>query len=574
MNKREVAQVFDNIADLLEIKGERIHRVLAYRRAAESLRGVGEDLQDLQQQKKLETIPGVGKAIAAKIEELLDHGRLEYYDRLTAEIPESLIEVLRVQDVGPKKAARFWQELGITSVEGLEKAAAEGELRALKGMGEKSEARIRKNIEALKRRKTDRYRLDEAWSRARELISALHAFPEVAAVEAAGSLRRWRETVGDLDLVVASESSPQVFESFSSLPQVDRVLSRGETKCSAELLDGMRVQIWVHPPKRFGSALQYATGSQAHNVRLRELALAQGLSLSEHGFKGEGGVEVLCAEEQQVYETLGLPWIPPALREDQGEVQAALEGRLPRLIQADDLFGDLHTHTTWSDGLNTILEMARAAQALGLAYLAVTDHSRSLGIAGGLSVEELRDQRQAIHEAQHEMGAEFRIFHGAEVEILADGQLDYPGDVLAELDLVIASLHSSLRQPREAVTQRMLSAIRNPYVDVIAHPTGRLIQARDPADLDMSAVIEAAAEHQVALEINAHPDRLDLNAGHAKMAAEAGCLLSINTDAHQPAHLELRRFGIGVAQRAWIESEKVVNTFPLEKLIGWLERAK
>jgi DNA polymerase (family 10) len=574
VNNREVASYFYNIADLLEIKGEGIHRVLAYRRAAESLRAIGEDLHDLQQEKKLETIPGVGKAIAAKIEELLDQGRLEYYDRLTQEVPESLIDVLNVQDVGPKKAARFWQELGITTVESLEGAAAKGELQTLKGMGEKSEARILENIEALKRRKTDRHLLGEAWARAQELISEIGALPEVTGVEAAGSLRRWRETVGDLDLVVASESPSETIASFIDLSQVGRVLGRGATKCSAELHDGLHVQIWVHPPQRFGSALQYATGSQAHNVRLRELALDQGLSLSEHGFKAEDGDDIRCAEEQQVYETLGLPWIPPALREDQGEIQAAREERLPKLIEIEDLLGDLHTHTNWSDGQATIQEMARAGRSLGLTYLAVTDHSRSLGIAGGLSVEDLREQRNAVHAAQGEIGQGFRILHGSEVEILADGSLDYPDDMLADLDLVIASLHTSLRQPRETVTERMLSAIRNPHVDVIAHPTGRLLQARDPADLDMTAIIETAAEHQVALEINAHPDRLDLNAGHAKMAAAAGCLLSINTDAHQPAHLELRRFGIGIAQRAWIEAGQVVNTWSVEKLIGWLERTK
>jgi DNA polymerase (family 10) len=574
VNNRDVARYFDNIADLLEIKGEGIHRVMAYRRAAESLRALGQDLHDLQREGKLETIQGVGKAIAAKIEELLDRGRLEFYERLTNEIPESLIEILQVQDVGPKKAAQFWKELGITTLEQLEAAASQGELHKLKGMGMKSEARILENIEAMKRRQTDRFRIGDGWDRAQVLIAGLRSSPDVAAVELAGSLRRWKETVGDLDLIVASKQPKQVMDLFAGLPQVGRILGHGETKCSAELVDGMRVQLWVHPPERYGSALQYATGSQAHNVRLRELALDQGLSLSEHGFRREDGSEILCALEEEVYKTLGVPWIPPALREDQGEVRAALEGRLPDLIEVEHLRGDLHTHSTWSDGQNTILEMGRAAADLGYSYLGITDHSRSLGIASGLSEDDIREQAEEIASAQDQLGSGLRLLRGAEVEILADGALDFEDELLAELDLVIASLHTSLRQPQKAVTERMLAAIQNPHVDIIAHPTGRLIQMRDPAALDLPAILEAAAEHQVALEINAHPDRLDLNAAHARMAAEAGCLLSVNTDAHQPSHLPLRRFGVGIAQRAWVTPGTVINTWSFEQLITWLKGRK
>ena len=570
MDNREVAGMFETIGDLLEIQGESVFKVLAYRRAAESIRGLGRDLHDVWQDKQLREIPGVGEAIAGKIDELFSTGRMTFYDRLTSEVPLSLTEVLRVGDVGPKKAARFWKELGITTRDELEAAARAGRLRELPGMGARSEARILESIDALKQRQTDRLSIGIALPVAEALIARLREVDGVAAAETAGSLRRWRETVGDIDLLVGARRPEAVMRAFVGFPEVKRVRGQGETKASVELANGMAVQVWVHPPDRFGTALQYATGSQAHNVRLRELALDRGLSLSEHAFKRKDGGEILCADEDRVYATLGLPWIPPELREDRGEVQAAQSNRLPRLVSLEDIVGELHAHTDWSDGEATLEEMAEAAAASGLKYLVISDHSKSLGVANGLTAERLREQRKEIDRLQKRLGNRLRLFQGIEVEILADGSLDFPDRVLSGLDVVTASVHSSLRQRRDQVTARMLKAIRSPHVDVIGHPTGRMIGTRDAADLDMESILQAAADAGVALEINSHPERLDLNEAHARRAAELGCLLAINTDAHRPEHLALRRYGVGTARRGWVHPDQVVNTWPVDKLSRWI----
>lgn len=570
MNNRDVAQVFDEIADLLEIKGEQIYRVLAYRRAAESIRSLGQDIAGMQKEGSLESIPGVGKAIASKIDELIQTGSMEFHERLKGEIPVTLVEILRVSDVGPKKAARFWKELGITTLDQLERAARNGRLRELPGMGERSEGRILASIEALRRRQGGRIPIGTARPIAEGLLQRLRALPVVSKAEIAGSLRRWRETVGDIDLLVGASDPAAVMELAQRFPEIARIKGQGETKFSAELVDGLRVQLWVHPPERFGTALQYATGSQAHNVRLRELALDRGLSLSEHGFKREDGREILCAEEDEVYQRLGLPWIPPELREDQGEIQAAREGSLPSLVTLEDLRGELHCHTEWSDGQNTILEMAQAARQAGLAYLVISDHTQSLGVANGLNVDRLRQQWDAIAEAQNRLGDSILLLRGAEVEIRADGVLDYPDEILAALDVVTASVHTSLRQSRERVTARMLSAVRNPHVDVVGHPTGRVVGGRDPAELDLEALLGAARESGVALEINAHPARLDLKDVHARRAVDLGCLLAINADPHSPDDLGLRPYGVATARRGWVTASSVVNTWPLERLLPWL----
>lgn len=571
MKNREIAEIFETIADLLEIKGETIYRVVAYRRAGEVLRSLGRDVNNVWEEGSLESIPGVGKVIAAKIDELLRTDHLEFYEKLTAEVPPGLADVLKVGGGGPKTAARFWRELGITAIDELEQAAKKGKLRQLSGIGERSEARILENIIALKRQHTGRVLLGEAWTTAQELLSRLREIEGVQRAEAAGSLRRMRETVGDLDLLVGAEDIPLVIQAFIAFPEVDRVLGQGETKASVELIDGFRIQLWVHQPERFGSALQYATGSQGHNVRLREVAQKAGLSLSEHGYQDQEGGKIFCPDEEEVYAVLGLPWIPPTLREDRGEIKAAKEGELPQLVELEDLKGELHTHSVWSDGKSSIVEMAEAAIELGMEYLVISDHSRSLGIAGGLSIEDLRAQRAEIKRVQKKIGKNLTLIQGSEVEILANGELDYPDEILQELDIVIASLHTSLRQPREQVTERLLRSIKNPHVDIIAHLTGRLIGKRDPADLDIEAILRAAAKHDVVLEINSNPERLDLKDTHARQALESGCRLAINTDAHHPDHLAFRRFGVGTAQRAWAEAPSIVNTWPLERLQAWLK---
>lgn len=570
MNNRELADQFKLIADLLEIKGEVVYKVLAYRKVADSLNNLTQDVNELWKEGRLEEIPGVGKAIAEKIDELLSTGKLEFLERLKNEVPPSLTELLQVPDVGPRKAALFWKELGITDLAGLEAAAREGKLRSLPGMGEKSEARILAGLEALARR-GDRIPIGEAWPLAQELLAFLRKLPGVVAAEPAGSLRRMRSTVGDIDLLVASKNPAPVMAAFTGRKDVVRVLASGETKSSVEFANGLRSQIWIHPPERFGTALVYATGSKDHNVRLRELALTMGLSLSEHSFQRKDGSEILCDNEEKVYETLGLQWIPPELREDHGEVQAAKAGKLPRLITHEDLVSDLQTHSTWSDGKLSILEMAKAARERGFKLLAITDHTPSLGVTGGVKIEDLARQRAEIDAAQEKLGDSIRILQGAEVEIRADGRLDYPDEVLAKLDIVLASVHTSLRQPRDQVTARMIAAIRNPHVDIIAHPTGRLFPNREGADLDLEAIFSEARKHGVALEINAHPARLDLDDANARRAMELGILLTINSDAHSPADFDLAFFGVAIARRAWVTPEAVLNAWPVEKQLDWLK---
>ena len=568
-SNQDLADIFQTIANLLEIKGEVIYKILAYRKAADSLRDYGGNVYDVWQEGKLTDIPGVGKAISEKIDELYTTGQLEFLDKLSAEVPPSLAEMLEVPDLGPKKVALFWKELGITDLADLEAAARGANLQELPGMGEKSEAKILAGIESLSRR-TTRTPLWKAWPAAEDLLARLRQIPGVEIAVAGGSLRRMRETVGDLDLLVAAEDSSPVMEAFTNLPEVLQVIGSGKTKSSVEFNNGLRAQLWVHPPERFGTALQYASGSKDHNVRLRELAIKQGLSLSEHAFTRQDQSEILCANEEQVYEVLGIPWIPPEAREDRGEVQAALAGELPDFIELSDIQSELHTHSTWSDGIISIKEMAIAARNHGYKALAITDHSPSLGITQGVTVEDFKKQRAEIDSAQKDLGDSILILQGSEMEIKADGTLDYPDQVLAELDIVFASLHVSLRQPREQVTQRLLNAIQNPHVDVIGHPTGRLIPDREGADLDMEAVFAAAAQSGVAMEINAHPMRLDLNDIHARQAIEMGILLSINTDAHSPGELDLMHFGVATARRGWVEAEHVINTWEPERLLSWL----
>jgi DNA polymerase (family 10) len=574
MNNRELADTFNLIADLSEIKGEIIYKTLAYRKAAESLAALDRDAIEYWKEGKLREIPGVGEAIAEKIEELLETDRLKFLEKLKKEVPPSLADWLRIPGLGPKKVALIWKSLKIKTVPQLEKAARTGKLRDLPGMGVKSEAAILAGIESIARR-SGRIPLGRAYPLAQEIAGALKKVPGVVAVEPAGSLRRMRSDVGDIDILVASADSRPVMEAFVGLPGVARVLGRGATKSSVEFGDGVRAQVWVHPPERFGTALQYATGSKDHNVALRELALKKGFSLSEHALKRTGdGREILCATEAEVYRALGLPWIPPELREDRGEVQAALAGRLPALIEIGDIRADLHVHTKWSDGQLGVLEMARAAMRRGLTLIAITDHSGGLGVAGGLSPERLKEQAAEIRRAREKLGGAITILQGSEVEIKADGSLDYPDEVLAGLDVVIASLHTGLRQPREKVTARALKAIRNPHVDILGHPTGRLYPDREGADLDMDAVLAAAADTRTALEINSHPSRLDLNDQLARRARDMGIVLAINTDAHAEENFDVLFYGIATARRAWLKKEDVLNTWPVEKIIGWLKERR
>jgi DNA polymerase (family 10) len=572
MDNRQLSEVFTLIANLSEIKGENIYKTLAYRKAAESLQGLGGDINQYWKEGRLEDIPGVGKAISEKIDELLSTGKLEFLEKLKKEVPPGLADLMQVPGLGPKKVALIWKELGITTMPDLEKAARAGKLNGLPGMGKKTEEQILAGIESLAHR-SGRIPLGQAYPLAQQIIAALLKVPGVKAASPAGSLRRMRPTVGDLDILVSSKDSGPVMQAFTTLPRVSRVLGQGQTKSSIEFNSGIRAQVWVHPPEHFGTALLYATGSKDHNVHLREIALAQGLSLSEHSLtRTKGSGEITCSTEEQVYAALGLPYISPELREDRGEIQAAQAGKLPKLIELSDIHADLQVHSNWSDGKLSMLEMARAAAKRGMKVIAFTDHSLSLGVANGLSIERHAGQQKEIDQAQKELGNSIQILHATEVEIKADGSLDYPDEFLASLDLVLASLHSSLRQPRQKVTERLIKAIHNPNVDIIGHPTGRIIPDREGADLDMPAVLAAAAESGVALEINAHPARLDLDDVAARSAKEMGIPISINTDSHSEADLDMLHFGVAMARRAWLTKQDVINCWSKEKLLKWLKQ--
>ncbi|WKZ37622.1 MAG: DNA polymerase/3'-5' exonuclease PolX [Anaerolineales bacterium] len=572
MNNRQLADTFTLIANLLEIKGEVIYVILAYRKASENLMSLGREAGEYWKEGKLREIPGVGKAIAEKIDELLSRGTLGFLENLKKEIPEELAGWLQVPGLGPKKIALIWKTLNITALSELETAAKNGQLRDIPGMGAKSESAILEGIASLARR-SGRIPLGRAYPLAQEIIQVLKGVKGVTAAESAGSLRRMRSTVGDLDILVAANDSAAVMEAFVNLKGVSRVLGKGETKASIEFTDGVRAQVWVHPPQKFGTALQYATGSKDHNVKLRQIALDKGLSLSEHALtnvKGQG--EILCSTEEDVYKTLGLPWIPPELREDRGEVEAAKANKLPKLIQVKDIKSNLQTHSTWSDGRLSMLEMARAAAKRGIKVIAFTDHSVGLGVAGGMKMEDHKKQAAEIKKIQKELGDEILVLHSTEVEIKADGTLDYPDEFLATLDIVVASLHTSLRQPRERITQRLLNAVRNPHVDIIGHPTGREIPDREGADLDMEVILKAAAESGVAMEINAHPSRLDLDDMFVRRAKELGVRISINTDAHSEGDLDMLHYGVAIARRAWLEPKDVINTWTARKLLDWLKK--
>lgn len=583
LTNREIADIFERVANLLEIKGESIHRYLAYSNAAESIRDLPRDLRAIAAEGTLTDIPKIGKTLAAKIEEMLDTGKLEFYEKLAQEFPHTLIDVMRINGVGAKKARLFWEQLQLDTVAAVEEAAKAGKLRDLPGMGVKSEQKILEGIAALARQ-SGRTPLGIALPLAQGLLEPLLNLPQSLEGAIAGSIRRGRPTIGDIDLLVAvndmADAAP-IMDLFVSHGRVSRVLGHGPTKSSVELHNGIQVDLRVLPKERWGTGLAYFTGSQQHNIHLRELALERGYSLNEHAFSPvddakniiEDAPKVTCATEQEVYDFLGIAWMPPEIREDTGEIELARAGKLPNLITLEHMRADLHMHTTWSDGHYSAREMAEAALARGYQYIVITDHSRSLGIANGLSIERLLAQQEEIRRVDAEMGGRIRVFHGTEMDINANGSLDFPDEVLAKLDFVIASLHTSLSQDRDQITQRLLNAIQNPHVDLIGHPRAQRIPDREPVKADMDAVFAAAKASDTALEINANPQRLDLEAGYARRAVEMGIKLSINTDAHHTHELDLMPFGILTARRGWVQPDSVINTWDVQRFIAWTQEA-
>ena len=572
MKNTAIARVFNDIADLLELKGENAFKIRAYQKAARAIEHYPRELKIvLEQGEDLKNIPGVGEAIAKKTTELVTTGKLGYYENLKAEFPEGITNLLSIPGIGPNTANRLSSELGVTSVEQLEQAINDGRLAKVFRLGDKTADNILQQIQAL-RRKDQRTPIGEALPMVEEILGALHSVPGVRNLTYAGSLRRFRETLGDIDLMGTADNPNEVIDAFVSLAPVGQVLAQGSTKASAIVSGGLQVDLRMVEHDSFGSLLQYFTGSKQHNISLRERGRRQGLKLSEYGITSLATDKLeKFALEEEFYHRLGLQYIPPELREAQGEVEKAEQGTVPKLVELSDIKGDLHIHTTWSDGHDSIEQMALAARDLGYQYIAITDHSRGRGIAHGLDVERLKKQIAEIR-ALNERLSGIHVFSGIEVDIRADGSLDLPHEILSHLDIVIAAVHSAMNQTEARMTRRVLSAIENPDVDIIAHPTCRLLGEREPVAIDMEAILQAAAKNNKVLEINAMPERLDLNDIHAFRARELRIKLAIESDAHSVAHLGFMRFGVGVARRAWCEPQHVLNTLDLQELLRLLNK--
>ncbi len=571
MNNGEVARVFQDIADLLELKGESVFKIRAYQKAVRSIENLPVELSQLAAEGRLREVPGIGEAIEKKITEILTTGRLQYYEDLRAEFPEGVISLLQVPGVGPKTAMRLSQDLGVRSVEDLEKAIVDGRVAGLFRMGDKTAENILRGLQSL-RTKEQRIPIGQALPLAQEIMAALQERAPVRNLTPAGSLRRFRETIGDIDLLGTAADAEEVLTAFTTLPLVAEVLAKGGTKASIVTRGNLQVDFRVVPDEEYGSLLQYFTGSKQHNISLRERALRQGLSLSEYGITvvKTGRLEKF-ATEGAFYARLGLQYMPPEFREGTNEIALAAEHRVPQPIGPADVKGDLHAHSSWSDGRDSIEQMARAARAMGYGYLAITDHSRGLGIAHGLSADRLREQGAEIASLNGRLQG-FRVLAGIEVDIRADGSLDLPDEVLAELDVVVAAVHSAMGQEQEKMTRRVIRAMESPHVDIIAHPTGRLLGEREAMALDMEAVFQAAARTGTALEINAQPDRLDLRDVHIFRARELGVKLSLGTDAHAAEQLGLMQFGVGTARRGWAGAGHILNTMPVEGVLAALKR--
>lgn len=564
----EVAHLLDSIAELLSIKGENPFRIRAYTEAARNIRALSENIDDVHHADRLDDIPGVGEAIAKKLAEYLDTGRLGYYEDLKRQVNLAAVDLLEVPGIGPARAHQFYEALGITSIQELEEAALAHRLRTLPGMGPALEEKIaREAARAVGRGR--RMLLGVALPVAEEITSHLRAHPAVEAVSPAGSIRRVKETIGDIDLLAASSRLAEVVEAFTTLPLVKEVLSKGPTRPSILTRDDLQIDLRVVAPEEYGSALQYFTGSKEHNIALRSIALERGWKLSEYGLFDQEGRRVAGRTEEEIYQALGLDWVPPELRENRGEIEAARRHALPVLVTLDAIHGDLHVHTNWSDGHDAPERMVEAAISRGYEYLAFADHSGSLRVARGLAPDRVRQQHQLIEELNARY-APFRILHGAEVNILPDGSLDYPDEVLRLFDVVTVSVHSALNQPRDQMTARMIRALAHPLVDILGHPTGRLLSRRSEYEVDMDAILRAAVEHRVALEVNGQPDRLDLSDVWARRASDSGALLVCSSDAHSAAQLEYVGYAVATARRGWVGPGAVLNARALSGLLRHL----
>lgn len=570
MKNQEVAKIFNEIADLLEIKGENPFRIRAYRRAAQNIEGLAKDVAETPKD-ELRKIPGIGQDLADKIQEYVKTGKLQSYEDLKKEVPEGLSTLLSVPSLGPKTAKLLFEKLNVKDIETLERTAREHKLIGLPGIKEKTEENILKGIEMLKRG-LERQPLGKVLPIANDILEHLRKKASVKKLSVAGSIRRWKETIKDIDILATSENPKEVMKSFVHLPHVKEILMQGPTKSSVIIHEGLQVDLRVVEEESFGAALAYFTGSKAHNIRLREMAVKSGLKINEYGiFREKDDKKLGGKEEEDVYRILGLPYIPPEIREDTGEIEAALSGKLPKLVEIGDIKGDLHVHSKWSDGSHDFEELAAEARKRGYQYIAITDHSKGLGIARGLTAERLLEEKKQIDSLNKKLKG-FRLLAGIEVDVRSDGKLDLPDDVLKKMDIVVASIHSGFKQSREQLTKRLISAMKKPFVSIIAHPTGRLIGERDSYDIDINEVLNRAKETGTAIEINAYPLRLDLNDVHARMAKEKGIPLVIGTDTHIISHFDYMAYGVSIARRGWLEKEDILNTLSYDALIEALKK--
>lgn len=567
----EIAEIFEQMAKMLSILDENQFKIRAYKKAALNILELNENIEDRVSKDDVTDIPGVGKDLASKVKEYVETGEIKEFDKLQEKVPLEMTELLGILGLGPKTLALLYRELNVRGLEDLEKVLDGDEVLTFKGLGQKKVDEIKKGVPLLKQ-KRDRTRLGIALPLAEKIRKEVEAIKGTEGTIIAGSIRRMRETIKDIDILTISDDTERTVKEFTELPFVKDVLASGSTKGSVITKDGIQVDLRVVGPESYGGALQYFSGSQAHNIRLRSIAQKNGLRINEYGiFKGEE--KVAGETEKEMYSTLNLPFIPPELREDRGEIEAAIEGNLPDLIELEDIKGDLHMHTTWSDGKASIQEMAESAIELGYEYIAITDHSPSSTIANGLSIERLKEKQKELIAVNKKMKG-ISILMGSEVDITTDGTLDYPDEVLKELDVVIASVHSGFKMDRDTITKRILTALENPYVHALGHPTGRLINQRDPYDVDIDLLIKAALKHDKALEVNSSYQRLDLKDLHVKKAVEAGVKIIISTDAHRPEGLLQMRYGIGTARRGWVQKKDVLNALEFDELNEWLKSKK
>lgn len=567
MKNQEIAKILYEIADLLEIEGVEF-KPRAYRRAAQNIESLSVDIEELYKKGQLDKIPGVGKSIAEKIKEYLETGKVRKLEELRKKIPVDIESLSAVEGLGPRMIKTLYEKLGVKNLDDLERVCKERRLRRLKGFGEKLERKILENIQLVKQRQQQRFLLGFVLPEANAIVEELK--PYVKKISLAGSIRRRKETIGDVDILAVADEPEYVMDLFTGMKRVEKVLAKGKTKSSVRLYGGIQVDLRIVEEESFGSALQYFTGSKEHNIEVRKIAIKHGYKLNEYGlFKGEK--KIAGKDEEEVYKALGMQWIPPELRENRGEIEAALNGSLPKLVEYEDVKGDLQMHTKWSDGANTIEEMVQEAKKLGHKFIAITDHVGSLKIAGGMDEEDVKEQAKEIEKIREKYD-DIYIFHGVEANIMKDGSLDVSNSLLKEVDLVLASVHSAFRMDEKEMTKRVIKAIEHEYVDIIAHPTCRIIQKREPIKLDIEKVFEAAKENDVIMEINAYPDRLDLNDIHTKMAIEMGIKISIGTDAHSKDHLKFYELGVAVARRGWAEKKDIINTYSIEELRKLFEK--